>query len=175
MTGVVKKRWEEDLTRTVLGAFRNDMQAKIDIKTNAYIGECELMLDSSIPPRVNNQGEIEGPDMQFVTGIEQLIFGKVLSDDERGLILRGLPRAGSQTTDKTAERAKFDQGVEQIVLNEGSYRPEDVLKKLTHDEKETGYITEAKGKLENEGGFCAHCAMESIEYVGTLLRQSAKN
>jgi predicted Ser/Thr protein kinase len=173
-TGVVKKRWEEDLQQTVLGAFRNDMDSKIETKKNAYIEECELLIDKTMPPRINGQGDVEGPDIKFITDTERAIFSRNLSDEERGLILRGLPRAGSQMTDKTAERAKFDSGIEQIVLNEGSYRPEDVLMKLTYDAKETGYIEEAKKKLETEGGFCPHCAMESIDYVATMIRQSAK-
>lgn len=174
VTGVVKKRWEEDLQTTVLGAFRNDMVEKIQTKTAAYITECELILDRSAPLRINAQGEIEGPDIKFITSIEESIFGRALSDDERGLILRGLPRAGSQVTDKTAERAKFDQGIEKIVLEEGSYRPEDVLIAFPRNEKDSAYIEEARNKLEEEGGFCAHCAMESIDYVASMLRQPAK-
>ncbi len=168
----VKKRWEEGLQKVVLGAFRDDMLNKINTKTTAYIEECELLL-GMVDPRIDSNGENIPADITFMTNIEKTIFGKVLTNEERGSILRGLPRKSSQSADKTPERAKFDQGIEQIVLEEGSYRPQDVLKSFPRKQKEVGYIEEARQKLVTDKGFCVHCATESIDYVAQILRQSS--
>jgi predicted Ser/Thr protein kinase len=41
-TGLVKKRWEEDLQQTVLGAFRNDMDSKIETVSANFGSDFEV-------------------------------------------------------------------------------------------------------------------------------------
>jgi predicted Ser/Thr protein kinase len=173
--GPVRKRWEADLKTTVLTAFRDDMDEKVRIQTESYLTECEYLLDKSLPERLDSRNEVIPVDTALINQMEMTIFKRRLTDEERRSILTGLPREGSLNQDKTGERAKFDEGVKQMVMDQGSFKPEDVLRAFPLvDEKQIGFCEEAKDRLISEKGFCQTCASESLDYVAGMLRKAPK-